>query len=86
LIVGLFFSFGNACSVAFQQLVGHLNDLFTVNVGYCASIHTSGFYRDYKTHRWVSWSPTCSFVIVVLKVLLYLCSALLIFIAFCSDC
>jgi hypothetical protein len=81
-----FFSFGNACPAAFQQLIGPLNGLFTLNLGYCASIHTSGFYRDYETHRWVSWSPTCSLVIVVLKVLLYLCSALLIFIAFCSDC
>jgi hypothetical protein len=61
------FSFGNICTAAFQWLVGPLNGLFTVTIGYCALIHVSGFYHDYKTRWWVPGSPTCSFVIVVLE-------------------
>jgi hypothetical protein len=61
------FSFGNACPAAFLVLVGPLNGLFSITVGYYASIHVSGFYRDYKTCRWVSGSPNCSFVIIALK-------------------
>jgi hypothetical protein len=67
LIVDLLFSFGKACPMAFQRLVGPLNGLFIVTVRYCTSIHTSSFYRDYKTWRCVLGSSTYSFVIVALE-------------------
>jgi hypothetical protein len=67
LIVGLLFSFGNACSAAFRQLGGPLSGLFTMTIGYWTSIHVRGFYHDYETRRWILGSPTCSFVIVALK-------------------
>jgi hypothetical protein len=66
-IILLFFGYVKVRPVAFQQPIGPFNSLFTVSVSYCALIYVSGFYHAYKTRRWISGSPTCSFVIVVLK-------------------
>jgi hypothetical protein len=53
LVIILLFGYVNVLPVAFQQPVRPFNGLFTVTVSYRASIRSSGFYRDYKTHRWV---------------------------------
>jgi hypothetical protein len=66
-VVILFFGYVKACPGVFQQPVGPFNGLFTVTVSYLASIHASSFNRGYKTRWWISGSPTCSFVIAVLR-------------------
>jgi hypothetical protein len=33
--------------------IGPLSGLFATIVSYRASVYTSGFYRDYKNHRWI---------------------------------
>jgi hypothetical protein len=66
-VVVLLFGYVNARPVVFQQPVGPFNGLFTMTISYRALISMRGFYRCYKTHRWIFGSFTCSFVIVALR-------------------
>jgi hypothetical protein len=63
-VVLLSYSLGNVCWGAFHWHVGPFKGLLVDTICYRASIHTSGFYYNYKNHGWVLALATWFFIIM----------------------